>query len=142
MLNALSGSWVDTHRTGELEAVYSDQAPVTLEALLELVDRFANLPPLTSYNPEQSGDHAWLSIQDRSFIFHVYFDEDGVSFELYGPFPAGAEMQSRDPYDGSGLEGRLSHDDVNQAVSLLDGGESPREYVQQHGEDVEAADED
>lgn len=137
MLNVSSGHWADTHGTGELEGVYSDEAPTSLDALLELVDRFARMPPLRSYNPEQAGDHAWLSVIDRGFVFHVYFSDDDPTFELYGPFAPGSELQHRDPYDGSGLAGSMSIQSLKDVLAMLDRGESPREHVQQHGQDVE-----
>jgi len=137
MLNVTSGYLVDTHGTGELEFIDVPAAAMPLADILALVDRFARMPPLASYNPEQAGDHAWLSVIDRGFVFHAYFDELDVSFELYGPFPPGTEMDQRDPYDGSGLAGHMSCQAVKEVLAMLNRDLSPREYVQEHGEEVE-----
>src|SRR5690242_2360062 len=134
MLNVATGCWADLRGTGELDLVNNDFAVMALNDLLILIDRFVSMPPLHSYNRHGDdapgavrGDHAWVSVIDRGFVFHVYFSEDEPTFELYGPFPPGHEAQQQDPYDGSGLAGSMSIKGVRQVITLLDGDQSPRE---------------
>src|SRR5262245_42876870 len=112
----------------------TDYQALSLEDLCALVDRFAAAPPLSSYGPNASGDHAWMSVIDRGFVAHVYFDEGTgangtVEFELYGPYPPGTERDYSDPYDGNGLAGRMTTECLKQMLSILDAGKSPIDFV-------------
>lgn len=71
-----------------------------------------------------------MSIIDQGFVMHAYFDRQRITFELYGPQPAGREKECGDPYDGSGLSGELDTETLKGAIQLLDQGRSPRDYVQ------------
>lgn len=126
MLEASYGEWgagppVDysAHPVGDLHA---------------LVDRLAAAPTVSSRGDGASGDHAWLSVIDRGFVLHAYFGEDCrdggfVGFELYGPYPSGTERDPVGPFDGRGLEGRMTTASLKAVLALLDDGQSPVDYV-------------
>jgi hypothetical protein len=126
MLEAYCGEWGAVRPPD-----YSAQSVGDLHAL---VDRLAAPRTLSSRGEGASGDHAWLSVIDRGFVLHAYFGEDCggdgvVGFELYGPYPPGTERDHGDPFDGRGLAGGMTTACLKAVLALLDGGQSPVEYV-------------
>ena len=72
---------------------------------------------------------------DQGFVLHAYFDRQDITFELYGPKPIGHEKEHADAYDGSGLSGKLDAETLRGAISLLEDGQSPRQFVQGRAEE-------
>jgi hypothetical protein len=122
------------HGRGAGTHITEREMPRKAEELLDVVDRFSEMgSDLDGRFPSGAdGDHAWISIIDAGFVLHAYFYRQTIRFELYGPMPVGKEKQYGDPYDGSGLSGELDADTLNGIITLLDRGQSPREYVQQN----------
>lgn len=109
----------------------------TAEELLRVVDRFHGMgSDLAGRFPSWAdGDHAWISVVDRGFVLHAYFERRTIRFELYGPKPVGREKERGDPYDGSGLTGVLEADTLKEVITLLDQGECPRQFVRENAKE-------
>jgi hypothetical protein len=131
-----------------LEASYFEQGMqrateylgLTWLDLNTLIERFAVAPPLSSQGGA-FGDHAYLSVIDRGFIFHAYFGEETgtqgtLSFELYGPYPPGTEREHGDTYDGSGLAGTMRLACLKETLALLEQYQSPVTHIRAHSVEV------
>src|SRR5262245_2664285 len=115
----------------------SDYRAYSVAELRNFIDRFVIAPTVSGHGDGASGHHAWIGIAVGGFTLAVYFGEetkdDGrVDFNLYGPYPAGTELDRHDPYDGRGLEGEMSIRSLKRVVKLLDQSQTPLEYVRRH----------
>lgn len=113
--------------------------PHSLEDLHSLIDHLCARPPVSSYPGRATGHHAWIIVSDHGFDLQVYFGESTgkdlvVSFVLYGPYSAGEENSI---YDGRGLHGDISTENLKTLLGILDQGRSPVDFV--HGAAIEVS---
>ena len=123
MLKAYHGEW-NKENSPKL-------APQPLGELVELVDRLAAAPRVSSYGGGASGHHAWIIVSDHGFDLEIYFGESTgkdsvVDFVLYGPYSDGEKGSI---YDGRGLYGEITTACLKGLLALLDEGSSPLEYL-------------
>ena len=113
------------HRRGI--PIVQSEAPRDLGELLTVVDRFAaiGVDGGERFRGGNAGSHAWISIIDQGFVVHAYFTKREITFELYGP----NSTRYGDPFDGSGLAGKVNVETLRGVIALLDEGRSPRDYI-------------
>lgn len=77
-----------------------EKGTMDLAALLTHIEAIANLPSLSSYLGDVSGDRGFITVKNAGFVMHAYFVDDeeivdnlSVRVELCGPLAesAGAE---------------------------------------------------
>lgn len=105
-----------------------------LDQLAALIDSFVVLPSLSTFGEGVSGSKAWISVVDRGFIFHAYFGDDAIDFELYGPFEPDTEIAPRG--SSSWICGRMDSDCLKETLRLIDNGRSPAEFVTAHAIEI------
>lgn len=111
-----------------------------LVQLVGLVDEFVALPSLSRFGDGFAGHKAWISVVDRGFVFHAYFGDDAIDFELYGPYEPGTEMTSCE--SSTGICGRIDSSCLKEALKLIENGESPVEFVSTSAIEVAKIEED